>query len=103
MNSLSSIPELNSIPTLSNSIILVCPVSTFTMRHTVYYVVVNYTFVCVVVVCIGKSSNEPNSKLRHKTKNGCVRRGTLVILVWATIGQKFLTRRNSTKNEYIVL
>ena len=27
----------------------------------------------------------------------------LGIFVWATIGQKFLTRRNSTKNEDIVL
>jgi len=77
MNSLSSIPELNSIPTLSNSIILVCPVSTFTMRHTVYYVVVNYTFVCVVVVCIGKSSNEPNLKLRHKQKLAVLEGGLL--------------------------
>ena len=47
--------------------------------------------------------NEPNLKLRHKQKNGHVSRGTLVTFVWATIGQKFLTRCNSTKNEDIVL
>jgi len=47
--------------------------------------------------------NEPNPKLRHKQKNGHLSRGTLVIFVWATIGQNFLIRHKSTKNEDVVL
>ena len=43
------------------------------------------------------------SEITSQTKNGPVSRGTLVIFVWATIGQKILTRHNSTKNENIVL
>ena len=36
-------------------------------------------------------------------KNGLVSRWTLVIFVWATIGQKYLNGRISVKNEDIVL
>ena len=45
--------------------------------------------------------NVPNPKLRHKQKNGHVSRGTLVIFVWVTIGQKYLNGHISAKNEDI--
>jgi len=47
--------------------------------------------------------NEPNPKLHCKQKNGRVSRGTLVIFVWATIGQKYLNGHISAKNEDIEL
>ena len=47
--------------------------------------------------------NEPYPKLRHKQKNGRLRWGTLVIFVWATIGQKYLNNHISAKDEDIEL